>query len=815
MPPSNDRFAAGAAASGHSEDTSFHPRGAGSRAPVPGATAAMRDHPDSAPATTAAASVRAGARATELRSGEGGGAAAAAGMGLELDHDGVAVGDEAGGAGSGGTAGDRKTSRPHGATSTPSRPRHPPQQQHPAAVTARDPSHDAFPVCPPPGSGASPTGEAGAEGMPAGCNGDSGGDVSVRDADGDAVSAAVEAVAEMEMVPVGEETDPGTSAGLPPPSLSWSTGSHRSSVSRRGQRLPQASAGVEVEGNAAATAAGMTAAAAAAAAAGAAMVSPEVVGGRMRPDLLDTRSDGSSGGSSRDYGGMIGPASPFSQALHIALAFVVLVLVAFAKADTPYDEGAGYGGSSSSGSGTPRNPGSTPSRRRRSRQGSNAGGSGQGVTQRNSGIAPAKRRRLSSGKSGGGSRDGSNTAIGDGGVFPWSPTAFRHLRAAWSKLWHLVEDDLAGRWRTAGRALASLRQAWSALWVLPPHPEADVLAEALASPPRYSRGTTGRHPGPADAGGGGGSGGVGGVGGSGGGGSERRRRSFGRAGSGRRSGKRVGAADGGPGDNVGRPVGLNCLNFLSLCGYRPGGGGGSRRSKFLLLLDLDETLVHCSPHLMQPARRRSGGGGGGGGGNGGRLRPDLKLEMRGRAPSDNRPSCMYAWKRPHLDVFLDVVSRWYEVAVFTSGRQSFAEPLIDLIDSRCVIGKRFFRDSCVRRDAAQSTATAAGAAAAATAAAPAGSSESVKDLRVVGSEHFPLRTVLVDNQPRTVVQQANVLPVKSWFPRDSEDRQLLDLLPVLLALTACQDVRSVLSLRPGVGGGGRGDSGAPAPARLG
>ncbi|CAM9704101.1 unnamed protein product [Ectocarpus fasciculatus] len=217
---------------------------------------------------------------------------------------------------------------------------------------------------------------------------------------------------------------------------------------------------------------------------------------------------------------------------------------------------------------------------------------------------------------------------------------------------------------------------------------------------------------------------------------------------------------------------------------------------------------------MQPPRRHGGGGGGRGRGA---PRPDLKLEMRGRAPSDNRPSCMNAWKRPHLDVFLGVVSRWYEVAVFTSGRQCFAEPLIDLIDSRCVIGKRFYRDSCVRRDGAASPGTgrtARGAtgvptATAAEAGAPPRPSESVKDLQVVGSEHFPLRTVLVDNQPRTVVQQANVLPVKSWFPTDMEDRQLLDLLPVLLALTSCQDVRSVLGLRPGVGvGGGAGAAAA-------
>ncbi|CAM9887825.1 unnamed protein product [Ectocarpus sp. 12 AP-2014] len=518
-------------------------------------------------------------------------------------------------------------------------------------------------------------------------------------------------------------------------------------------------------------------------------------------------------GSSRDYGGVVGPVSPLSQALHMALAFVVLVLVAIAKADdvtavraTPYAKGAGYSGSGSN-SGSSGAPGSTPARRKGSRTGGGSGSGSVDSSQRSSGSGPVKRRRIASsiGKGKIGRRRG-------GGVLS-SPVA-RHLRAMWSSLWHAVEDDLATRWRAAGRVLARLRQAWSALWVPPPHAEADILAGALASPPCYPHGAAGRRRRTA-AGGGGGGGGWSGVGsvGDGGGGSERRRRRSGGRTSGARGGRgALGAADGSnpseKGLHLGRPVGLNCLNFLSLCGYRPGGGRGSRQPKFLLLLDLDETLVHCSPYLMQPPRRH---GGGGGGRSRGAPRPDLKLEMRGRAPSDNRPSCMNAWKRPHLDVFLGVVSRWYEVAVFTSGRQCFAEPLIDLIDSRCVIGKRFYRDSCVRRDGAappDTGRTARGAtgvpAATAEAGAPPKSSESVKDLQVVGSEHFPLRTVLVDNQPRTVVQQANVLPVKSWFPRDTEDRQLLDLLPVLLALTSCQDVRSVLSLRPGVGVGGGG-----------
>lgn len=669
MPPSNDRFAAGAAASEHSEADLTRPRGAAFEMPVSGAIAVMRDRPDAEEVATATGSARAGARATELRPGGG-----AAGMDRRFDYDSDIGGDEGEGVGSGGRGSDRTVGRPHGAkTTNPTLPRHPQhqQQQHPAAVTmALDSSHDAFPACPPPGPGAPLTSEAGGRGVLAGCSGD-GGSVG----DSQTISAAAEVSTEI-VHHEQEKEEEMDLAGLPPSSLSWSPGSSHDSLNSRGQRLSKASTGIELEGNTVATAG-------TAAAAAAAIVSPEVVGGRVRPDLLGSRSDGS---SSRDYGGMIGPASPLSQALHIALALVVLMLVAFAKADTPYDEGASYGGGgSSSGGNTPRNPGSTPSRRRRSRQ-SGQQGSGGDVTQQNPGVGPAKRRRLSSGKIS--SRGGNNSVAGAGDAFPWSPT-LRRLRAAWSKLWHLVEDDLAGRWRTAGGALASLRQAWSALWMLPPHPEADVLAEALASSLRryYSQGTADRRPASVRAGHRSGAG-VGSAGGSGGGGSERRRRRSACTGNGRGSiGRQLGTADSGSlsdkGGNGGRPVGLNCLNFLSLCGYRPGGGRGSRRPKFLLLLDLDETLVHCSPHLMEPARRRSGGGGGKGGG---RLRPDLKLEMRGRAPSDNRPSCMYAWKRPHLDVFLDVVSRWYEVAVFTSGRQSFAEVrnLIRGSRSRCL-----------------------------------------------------------------------------------------------------------------------------------
>lgn len=336
-----------------------------------------------------------------------------------------------------------------------------------------------------------------------------------------------------------------------------------------------------------------------------------------------TRSGHSGGGIGCDpfslsQGTTPGPTSAYSQALHIVLALIVLVLVAFAKA----------------GDGVPR--------KRTAHCSGHSGGRG----------FASSGRRNSRGSSGGGdsgrppSRGLKRQRPASGGAFSghsWS--LMRSIRAVWSKIWHAAEEDLATRWRAAGQALAALRQAWAGLWVPPPHPEADVLAEALASPPRFcdrrgrrGKRTAGRHGVSSSIN----SGGVGLL------------------------EEKSGAGE------VRRAVGLK---LLSLCGYHSlgggGGGRGSRSPKFLLVLDLDETLVHCSPHLLEPTRRRSRGGVGGGG-RGGAVRPDLKVEMRGGAPSD-RPACMYAWKRPHLDVFLGVVSRWYEVAVFTSGRQCFAE----------------------------------------------------------------------------------------------------------------------------------------------
>jgi TFIIF-interacting CTD phosphatase-like protein len=68
---------------------------------------------------------------------------------------------------------------------------------------------------------------------------------------------------------------------------------------------------------------------------------------------------------------------------------------------------------------------------------------------------------------------------------------------------------------------------------------------------------------------------------------------------------------------------------------------------------------------------------------------------------------------------------------------------------------------------------------------------------VVKDGHWPERAVLVDNSPVSYESTCpdNALPIKPYFGTDPGDNELLALLPVLVALSSLQDVRSLLGLR--------------------
>lgn len=58
--------------------------------------------------------------------------------------------------------------------------------------------------------------------------------------------------------------------------------------------------------------------------------------------------------------------------------------------------------------------------------------------------------------------------------------------------------------------------------------------------------------------------------------------------------------------------------------------------------------------------------------------------------------------RPFLDVFLEFMSKYYELAIFTAGQQEvassnkYADYIINFLDKKKLIGQRLYRQDCTR-----------------------------------------------------------------------------------------------------------------------
>lgn len=179
----------------------------------------------------------------------------------------------------------------------------------------------------------------------------------------------------------------------------------------------------------------------------------------------------------------------------------------------------------------------------------------------------------------------------------------------------------------------------------------------------------------------------------------------------------------------------------------------ARSQNKTLILDLDETLIHSMSR-------------------GSKISPGHMVEVR----LDRRHATMYyVHKRPYCDDFLKLVSKWFNVVVFTASVQEYADPVIDWLEQeQRFFTKRYYRQHCTKRGNGY-----------------------VKDITCVDKDLSKL--MIIDNSPVSYMfHENNAIGIEGWI-NDPTDIDLLCLLPVLNALRYTIDVRHAISLRLGDG----------------
>eukprot|EP00929_Paragymnodinium_shiwhaense_P068782 TRINITY_DN34657_c0_g2_i1.p1 TRINITY_DN34657_c0_g2~~TRINITY_DN34657_c0_g2_i1.p1 ORF type:complete len:647 (-),score=124.19 TRINITY_DN34657_c0_g2_i1:265-2205(-) len=179
-----------------------------------------------------------------------------------------------------------------------------------------------------------------------------------------------------------------------------------------------------------------------------------------------------------------------------------------------------------------------------------------------------------------------------------------------------------------------------------------------------------------------------------------------------------------------------------------------------LVLDLDETLVHC----------RRGPNGAVAPPNGGPA-PDFIVQFDGH--KEPFGGVLF---RPNVELFLETVSKSFEVVVFTASQQAYADKVCDALDPRGkLISHRLYRPHCTEHKGAY-----------------------FKELGLLGR---PLsQCILVDNSPISLACNAdNGILCKSWYG-DRSDEELENLAGLLQDILEVRpdDVATYLSNRYGL-----------------
>lgn len=173
-----------------------------------------------------------------------------------------------------------------------------------------------------------------------------------------------------------------------------------------------------------------------------------------------------------------------------------------------------------------------------------------------------------------------------------------------------------------------------------------------------------------------------------------------------------------------------------------------------LVLDLDETLVHC--YLEKPSQF------------------DITFEI-----DDGMKYDVYLCFRPYVFYFLETMSQYYELIVFTAGIRVYGELICDLFNSETkLIQYCLNREHCICVNDGMY----------------------IKDLRSLNRDLVCL-VVRCDGQSKVIILDNslysfafnvnNGIPISSWYS-DPSDKKLYQLIPLLRSLSMEDDVRDVL-----------------------
>ncbi|XP_076957751.1 uncharacterized protein LOC143633314 [Bidens hawaiensis] len=187
--------------------------------------------------------------------------------------------------------------------------------------------------------------------------------------------------------------------------------------------------------------------------------------------------------------------------------------------------------------------------------------------------------------------------------------------------------------------------------------------------------------------------------------------------------------------------------------------------KLTVVLDLDETLVcaYETSSLPDSVRKQATEAG----------LTWFELEcVSSDKECDGKPKVNYVtvFERPGLHEFLNQLSKFADLVLFTAGLEGYAKPLVDRIDTGNRLSRRLYRPSTISTEYR----------------------EHVKDLSFVSKDFS--RIVIVDNNPFSfLLQPVNGIPCIPFSAGQPHDDQLLEvLLPLLKQLSEQRDVRPVL-----------------------